>query len=358
MFTAMGFHSSFPRESKASSGEFPKDVSKPVEKDYTVVSQKKSGQSTLSKVEMTRRLVESMPSYVPGVDELEGVANAAWDKEEALDPSTSDYLYYYDARARVGELAKLQESMPPDEFAALLKKESRDIFETMVHHVPRDSDKDEYVINRRHEASSSTLPVAWKAPGPPLTLKDGSQLGSRKASGLDAGAVATFLRGLGTESSPNGSFASRFPEAGASDDSRRELGYQLAAHTGTGRRELVLAENDRREVVGFADLVPVDVDELGQHFTAQDKTGFVRNVRTCELSVITGDAHQGKGLGKALLAQAIQTARADGFEQVTAVVHKDNEGMLKLLDRAGIKDHVPARTDGYLHFVADLAKLG
>ncbi len=290
---------------------------------------------------------------MPGIDDLVKISEAAFTRIEEMEPFSDDQLEGINARARVRELQGLKETMEPEEFGALLRKESRQLFETLAGPASDGKQASSSIWYHRIDGSKNTLPVAWEAPGPALKLKDGSEMGSRKAAGFDAGAVAMFLQGLKGES-----FSSRFPAFGLKTDSTvQNFGHELVARSGLGGRDLILAENDMREVTGFADLARVNVDQLGQHFASHDMTGVVRNVPTCEVSVLVGDGSQGKGLGRALLAQALKTARDDGFEQVTAVVSEDNTGMLKLLKQAGIETHVPAATGGYLHFVADLAKL-
>ncbi len=58
--------------------------------------------------------------------------------------------------------------------------------------------------------------------------------------------------------------------------------------------------------------------------------------RSAEIAVLVEDAHQGGGVGSALLRRLVRLAERLEFEEVVAVVLADNTGMLRLLSRMGL----------------------
>ncbi len=58
--------------------------------------------------------------------------------------------------------------------------------------------------------------------------------------------------------------------------------------------------------------------------------------RSAEIAVLVEDAHQGGGVGSALLRRLVRLAQRLEFEEVVAVVLADNTGMLRLLTRMGL----------------------
>ncbi len=56
-----------------------------------------------------------------------------------------------------------------------------------------------------------------------------------------------------------------------------------------------------------------------------------------EFGLLISDAHQGKGLGSALLARLIDVARAEGVKKITADIHGENSTMQAMVRKAGFK---------------------
>jgi RimJ/RimL family protein N-acetyltransferase len=56
-----------------------------------------------------------------------------------------------------------------------------------------------------------------------------------------------------------------------------------------------------------------------------------------EIAVLVEDAHQGGGVGTALLRRLVRLAERLEFGEAVAVVLADNTGMLRLLNRMGLE---------------------
>ncbi|MGB7982192.1 MAG: GNAT family N-acetyltransferase [Candidatus Nanopelagicales bacterium] len=58
--------------------------------------------------------------------------------------------------------------------------------------------------------------------------------------------------------------------------------------------------------------------------------------RSAEVALLVEDAHQGRGIGTALLHRLLRLAEEMGFSAVVAVVLADNASMVRMLDRTGL----------------------
>ncbi len=74
-----------------------------------------------------------------------------------------------------------------------------------------------------------------------------------------------------------------------------------------------------------------DIVALGNVFPESPE-----DASTAEIALIVEDAHQGGGVGSALLRRMLQVAPRMGFTHVVAHVLADNAGMKRLLDRTGL----------------------
>lgn len=90
-----------------------------------------------------------------------------------------------------------------------------------------------------------------------------------------------------------------------------------------GRMVTLLAQTSDGEVVGEASMVPSTVP-------------WTRHV--AEVRVITSPSMRGRGLGGALLAEIMQSARAAGIERLTAEMTVEQEGARRLFERAGFRE--------------------
>ena len=57
---------------------------------------------------------------------------------------------------------------------------------------------------------------------------------------------------------------------------------------------------------------------------------------TAEIAVLVEDAHQGEGVGTALLRRQLRIAERMGFSEVVAVVLTENGAMTRMLERTGL----------------------
>jgi GNAT superfamily N-acetyltransferase len=60
-------------------------------------------------------------------------------------------------------------------------------------------------------------------------------------------------------------------------------------------------------------------------------------LRTAEIAVLVEDAHQGEGVGRALMARMLQMAQRLEFEQVSAPLFANNAPIRRLLESTGLK---------------------
>jgi RimJ/RimL family protein N-acetyltransferase len=78
---------------------------------------------------------------------------------------------------------------------------------------------------------------------------------------------------------------------------------------------------------------------------------------TAEVAVLIEDAHQGQGVGTALLRRQLKLAERMGFGEVMAVVLADNGSMRRMLERTGL-DWTTRVEDGSATMRAPLAGAG
>jgi phosphinothricin acetyltransferase len=90
---------------------------------------------------------------------------------------------------------------------------------------------------------------------------------------------------------------------------------------GSRRVTLVAVDQDDRDVVGWAQLLP----------------WRQRGYEVVEDLIYVDPVYQGKGVGRELLAQAIEAARATGCRTIVASVAADNVPGLKLHERLGFE---------------------
>jgi len=76
---------------------------------------------------------------------------------------------------------------------------------------------------------------------------------------------------------------------------------------------------------------------------------------TAEVAVLIEDAHQGQGVGTALLRRQLKLAERMGFGEVMAVVLADNGSMRRMLERTGL-DWTTRIEDGSATMRAPLAR--
>ncbi|MCA9989835.1 MAG: GNAT family N-acetyltransferase [Ardenticatenaceae bacterium] len=97
----------------------------------------------------------------------------------------------------------------------------------------------------------------------------------------------------------------------------------------------------------LAQAAPVPVAGVRYMFTAP---------QTAEFSVTVRDDFQGRGVGTALLAFAMQQAYAAGVRRAYAQVHYENQALLAILRKLALPVQ-RVREGAYLHLTVDLAPL-
>lgn len=95
-----------------------------------------------------------------------------------------------------------------------------------------------------------------------------------------------------------------------------------------------------------------DIIALGNVFPDETEAGDP----AAEIALLVEDAHQGTGVGTAMLTRMLQVARDMGFKQVVADVLAENRGMIRLLGRTGLDWHT-SYSEGVAHMVAPLPEL-
>jgi len=83
----------------------------------------------------------------------------------------------------------------------------------------------------------------------------------------------------------------------------------------------LVAVGDEGRVIGLGNVFP-------------ERAG---NEHSAEIAVLVEDAHQGGGVGTALLRRMVRLAGRLGFAEVVAVVLADNTGMIRLMNRLGLE---------------------
>jgi RimJ/RimL family protein N-acetyltransferase len=99
------------------------------------------------------------------------------------------------------------------------------------------------------------------------------------------------------------------------------------------------------------------VDEAAGPVIAGGGRYIVSEPGRAEVAFGIDDAHQGQGIGSALMRHLVVIARAAGMKALTAEVLPENAPMLKVFERCGVP--VTARREaGVVHVTLDLARRG
>jgi GNAT superfamily N-acetyltransferase len=178
------------------------------------------------------------------------------------------------------------------------------------------------------DQSGATPPRPAHAAGT-IALDDGAVVDVRPVAREDAPRIAAFVDGLSEESAHR-----RFLGA-----KRRLSGSELRYLTDVDHRDheaLLALDRSSGALVGVA-----------RYICAANRPD------TAELAVVVGDAWQGRGLGRALLALLTDRARANGVRRGRAVVLAQNTPALRLLGTLG--DARTARQGHVLEVDVDLA---
>lgn len=82
----------------------------------------------------------------------------------------------------------------------------------------------------------------------------------------------------------------------------------------------LVAVGDDGSVIGLGNVFPESAEDTS----------------SAEIAVLVEDAHQGEGIGTALLRMQLRMAERMGFSEVVAVVLTENRGMTQMLERTGL----------------------
>jgi RimJ/RimL family protein N-acetyltransferase len=162
-----------------------------------------------------------------------------------------------------------------------------------------------------------------------VALEDGTVVAVRPVAPDDAARIDAFVDALSEESAH-----------------RRFLG----AKRRLTRKEIrYLTEVDHRDHEALVALDRSTGAPLGvaRYIRAADRPD------TAELAVVVGDAWQGRGLGRAMVARLADRARANGIRRGRAVVLAQNARALRLLDTIG--DRHTSRNGHVLEVDVELA---
>jgi L-amino acid N-acyltransferase YncA len=100
------------------------------------------------------------------------------------------------------------------------------------------------------------------------------------------------------------------------------------------RHPVIVAENERGEVVGWGSL---------NVFNAREAYRFV-----ADFSVYVDRAYRGKGVGRALLARLVELGREHGYHKLVLSAFPFNEGGLRLYESMGFRTVGIYREQGLL----------
>ena len=180
-------------------------------------------------------------------------------------------------------------------------------------------------LARKAGQLTEETPAAAEAPDVPPTVSaphseevrevslDGEQVRVRPMTPADAGALLSLFRSLPPEDLL---FLRR--------DVTNELAIEAwARDVADGKIITLLAETDAEGVVGEASLRPSDVP-------------WTRHVG--EVRVITSPKVRRRGLGRRLLTEIMEAARAAGIEMLTAEMTVEQEGACRMFEHMGFKE--------------------
>jgi GNAT superfamily N-acetyltransferase len=141
----------------------------------------------------------------------------------------------------------------------------------------------------------------------------------RIATAADAAAIAAVH-----VDSWRGAYRGLLPDAvlDGLDVQRRTVGWARLLGDPAPRSVVLVAENSAGRVTGFVHLVPTRDDDGG------DSTGEIT-------SIYARPSGWGTGTGQALMAAAVDAARAAGFTALTLWVLRDNDRARRFYEMAG-----------------------
>jgi RimJ/RimL family protein N-acetyltransferase len=96
------------------------------------------------------------------------------------------------------------------------------------------------------------------------------------------------------------------------------------------------------------------VEEAGRPLLVGAARYIVAQPGRAEVAFAVEDAHQGRGIGPALLRHLAKIARGAGLEELTAEVLPDNAPMLKVFERSSLA-LTKKRSQGVVHVVMRLS---
>ena len=179
------------------------------------------------------------------------------------------------------------------------------------------------------DAPRGLAPLASTDVAEPVALGDGTVVDLRPVARDDAPGIAAFVDALTEESAH-----------------RRFLGAKRRL-TRTELRYLTEVDHRDHEALVALDRRTGALVGVARYIRATDRSD------TAELAVVVGDAWQGRGLGRAMLARLTRRARANGIRHGRALVLAQNAPALRLLATLG--DHRTSRNGHVLEVDVDLA---
>ncbi len=111
-----------------------------------------------------------------------------------------------------------------------------------------------------------------------------------------------------------------------------------------------LLDVDHRDREAIAALLAQDEAPLGlaRYVRCEDDPG------EAEFAVTVADAWQGRGVGRLLMGELIDAARANGLRRLTGDVHATNVPMLRLAESLGRSATLGPPQEGIVHAVIEL----
>lgn len=297
--------------------------------------------------ETLRTLVASDTSFAPSIDDIElGLKYLElYDRGGGWESALGSRLER--RRSEFENMMKAMKGKDSEDRLAIMKEMSREVFLYIDCVIPKNHLQCLYSPKQVEDGSTTTLPVLYQPEVlEPLSGKyKGSQIYVSRLTGMHLQRLEEFIDGLSGSSR-----RFRFPRA--SEIRTPEIAASIIANELRNTAAYFPLVDEKRQIVGLADLVKVDLKTL-QYRYGKEGTPKVENVTTCEFNFVVADRLQGLGLGKKLYEYAMQEAKKAGYVKLYAKVRTDNSTAARFCESVGMEKW--QTSDTFVHYFRPVA---